>query len=278
MPSEIAAYTDLTRWIIGVAGAIAIALLAVRLWALSLSGALAAIVLGSVVTGGGGWWAGLLLIAFFASSTLLSRIGADRTIVSTARGNRRDAVQVLANGGVALLAAVGHAVTQDAMWLVALAGSLAAANADTWSTEIGRTSPSPPRLITSGRRVPAGTSGAVSARGLAAALGGSALIAFLAATGIAAGWMPDPSGSGTAFLAVAVGGVVGSLVDSLLGATVQARRWCDTCGKATERAIHRCGTRTRPGGGLRWVTNDVVNAACIASGALVAVSLAAIPG
>ena len=41
------------------------------------------------------------------------------------------------------------------------------------------------------------------------------------------------------------------MVDSVLGATVQARRWCDTCARETERPTHDCGRRhaaaARPG-------------------------------
>src|SRR5438093_5230732 len=45
------------------------------------------------------------------------------------------------------------------------AGALAAAAADTWATEIGAFSPFAPRLITSGRQVPRGTSGGITVLG-----------------------------------------------------------------------------------------------------------------
>lgn len=276
MDSQIDLFNDLTRWILAFAGATGIALLAHHLRALSPSGAVAAVILGMVVVGAGGWWAGVVLIAFFATSTLLSQRGNDRTTVLAARGNRRDAVQVMANGGVAFLASLAYAMSGDAAWLMALGGSLAAANADTWSTEIGRTNSALPRLVTTGRPVPAGTSGAISARGIAAAIAGSGLIALVAAPGIAAGWMPASAGWLPSLAALTLGGFAGSLVDSLLGATLQVHRWCDTCERATERAIHGCGTATRRVAGLRWVTNDVVNAACIMTGALVTTGMAAI--
>jgi uncharacterized membrane protein len=72
------------------------------------------------------------------------------------------------------------------------------------------------------------------------------------------------------FLAAAVGGVAGSLFDSLLGATVQAIYWCDGCQKETERRVHRCGVETRRLRGWPWLNNDLVNFAASAVGALAA--------
>jgi len=229
---------------------------------------LAAIALGTILVGAAGWWAGLLIVAFFASSSVLSRGGKPASI-DQARGAERDMVQVLANGGIPLLAAMLYGFTGHDGWMVPLAGSLAAVTADTWSTEIGRRSRSLPRLITTGKTVPAGTSGAVSGRGLLGAVGGAALIGALAWIGWQTGWMPGTSSARVGALAVTAGGIAGSLVDSLLGATVQDQRWCDACGKLTEARIHRCGTVTRPIRGLRQVNNDVVNLSCAASGAIV---------
>jgi uncharacterized membrane protein len=84
-----------------------------------------------------------------------------------------------------------------------------------------------------------------------------------------AGW-PLPAVAGAL-----VGGVAGTTADSLLGATVQARRWCDTCSAATERVLHICGRRTEPAGGLPWLDNDGVNLAATIAGAGVALAVAA---
>ena len=65
-------------------------------------------------------------------------------------------------------------------------------------------------------------------------------------------------------------GVVGSLVDSLLGATVQDVRWCDACSRETERRVHRCGRSARPLRGFSWLGNDTVNVVATAAGALLA--------
>lgn len=261
---------DLNRWLFALAGAILIASMAWRVRTLSIDGMIAATILGTVVVGTAGWWAGAILIVFFLSSSVLSRVGRDNTIASMARGSRRDATQVFANGGIALISAVGWALTGHPAWLLALAGSLAAANADTWSTEIGRTSPSLPRLITSGKPVVAGTSGAVTARGLGGACAGAFLIGVFTAVGTEQSWVSIEDSATMVALVVTIAGIVGSLVDSVLGATVQEQRWCDACDEQTERRIHRCGATTQSMSCHSWVTNDVVNALCITSGACIA--------
>lgn len=260
----------LLHWPLAMLAAGAVVVVARSRRSLSLDGAAAAMLMGTVLVGVAGWWAGLLLVTFFASSSALSHAGRRELTLEQARGSERDAMQVMANGGLALAGAILHGLTGAAGWIVVLAGSLAAANADTWSTEIGRGSRTPPRLITNGHHVPAGTSGAVSARGLAGAAAGGALIGLFAAAGWRWSLLPGDIGWFAGGVGVTVGGVTGSLVDSLLGATVQERRWCPTCEKETEQPIHRCGTRTTHRTGLPWMDNDAVNALCAVSGAAVA--------
>ena len=104
------------------------------------------------------------------------------------------------------------------------------------------------------------SSGAVTVVGSAACIAGAL---FIGAVATLAKWP-------VAFAAVALGGVAGALADSLLGGTLQARRWCDVCAESTERVVHNCATVTRPAGGLAGLDNDAVNAICSAVGALVA--------
>lgn len=262
--------SDPVRWLLALVGALLITGAAYRLRSLDTSGMIAAVLLGTIVVGAGGWWAGLLLITFFVSSSLLSRIGHNPSAVHAARGSRRDATQVFANGGIALLSTIGFWLFSHPAWLLAFAGSLAAANADTWSTEIGRTSRDLPRLITTGRRVSRGTSGAVSTRGLVAAASGAAFIGALGGIGAAASWFPVSHSWLFILAAVGISGLAGSIADSMLGATVQEQRWCDACQTQTERSIHQCRTPTHPLSGVSWISNDVVNLACVFVGGALA--------
>ncbi len=233
--------------------------------ALSMSGAVAATAVGGLTFGIGGLVPAVLLLLFFVSSSGLSRLGGGRKRAlapAFAKGGRRDHGQVLANGGLAAALAIGYGLGGQVIWLVALAGALAAVNADTWATELGVLFGTRPRLITSLLPVEAGTSGAVTAEGVAAAAAGGALIA------LAAGWLV---GDGRLLLAAGLGGLAGALLDSLLGASLQAVYYCPACGKETERhPTHTCGGETRLRRGWRWMGNDLVNFAASLAGALIA--------
>ncbi len=243
---------------------------------LSVSGALAAAVLGTVVFGLGGLPWAVLLLAFFISSSLLSRLLKQRKIAvgeKFSKGSRRDIWQVLANGLVAGLTVLCHQVFPEAAWpWLAFSGALAAVNADTWATEIGVLGKRSPRLITTGCLVEPGTSGAVSLVGTLAAGAGAGLIGVLAAILWQDGpRLPFPPGSIMVILVVTAAGLACSLVDSLLGATVQAQFFCPVCRKETERhPLHACGNPTILQRGRPWLNNDVVNAACAIFGAFLA--------
>jgi uncharacterized protein (TIGR00297 family) len=234
---------------VGLVLASAIALAAWRLGSLSASGAAAATVAGTVAMGAGWDW-GILLVTYFASSSLLTRFRAeDKAHLLSGRldkGGVRDAVQVLANGGVFAGAAIGYLATGSPGWRLVAAGALAASAADTWATEIGTLSRAAPRSILTWRRVEAGTSGAVTGLGLIAGVGGAMLLGVTAAF---IGW------GASGFRAAIVGGFVGCVFDSVLGASLQARRWCAVCRAETEQPVHRCGAQTSLRGGVSWLDN-----------------------
>lgn len=259
----------LAQWTIAVVVSLAIALLARRARALSSGGAVAATVVGTLAVAAGWKWA-ILLAVYFASSSALSRFGAKQKVARTAsiveKGDERDALQVLANGGVFALAAAIAVVWPDhnGRWLALGLGGLAASASDTWATEIGTLHGGTPRSIFGFGVVPVGMSGGVTLAGTLAAIGGAA---FIAVAAVALSW---PFRIGIATL---VGGVVGSTLDSVVGATLQQRRWCDHCRQATERAVHDCGTTTGAFGGLAWLDNDAVNLVCGAAGGLIAMAI-----
>lgn len=250
--------------------------------ALNLDGALGAVVVGTIIFGLGGWVWGSLLVAFFVSSSFLSRYRrADKVDLADkfAKGSRRDLGQVLANGGWGALLALGAVLHPHPLLMAAFVGAMAAVNADTWATELGVLSAMPPRLITTGKEVPEGTSGGVTPLGLFASLAGALLIGLLAMPllriqSLLEGMPLSRLAFGLPLVAT-TGGLVGSLSDSLLGATVQGIYYCDRCAKETESKVHRCGEKTRPLRGWRWLNNDGVNFLCSVVGSLAA-ALAAV--
>jgi Raf kinase inhibitor-like YbhB/YbcL family protein/uncharacterized protein (TIGR00297 family) len=242
---------------------------------LSKSGMIAAAVLGTVIFGLGGFPWAILLVTFFVSSSILSHLFSGRKNKLNekfSKGHRRDAAQVLANGGIAGLCVLLQLVFPYSPWpWLAFAAALAAANADTWATELGVLSKSTPRMISTWKIVERGDSGGISQAGSLAALGGSFLIAALAVL-----IRPDlPFDFGWDYWAVAallitLAGFGGSLVDSLLGATVQVIYTCPACGKETERhPLHTCGTQTVYKRGWCWMNNDAVNAFCTVSSVII---------
>jgi uncharacterized protein (TIGR00297 family) len=252
--------------------ALLIAFAAYRAHSLSRSGAWGALLVGMVIFGLGGWQWAILLLAFFISSSALTRLCGKRKIALNEKfekGGQRDIGQVLANGAVASLFAGLHFFFPAASWTwMAFAASLAAVNADTWATELGVLNPTPPRLITNGKSVDKGTSGAISVYGTLSTLAGAAFIAILAAA------LKPVNGFWATFGISTLGGLLGALFDSLLGASVQGIYHCPKCDKETEKhPIHTCGTDTVQIRGWKWLNNDLVNLACAAMGAMMGLIL-----
>lgn len=182
--------------------------------ALTRDGAVAAVVVGTVVFGFGGWLAAVLLLTFFTTSSLLTRWRAERKShpEHPERCRGRTAGQVLANGLVASVLAVWAGIAPSVAVWTALAAALAASTADTWATEVGMAGQATPRLITTWQPVPPGTSGAITFVGTAAGVTGALLIASLSALLLQTG-----------VVVVLVAGSVAMVGDSLLGASVEGR-------------------------------------------------------
>lgn len=234
----------------------------------------------------------MVLLTFFITSVALSRVGRTQkhALVDVGKSGPRDAWQVLANGGCATVCIVLWRVLvwpDAALWFIAFAGAYAAATADTWGTEIGTLAPGTPRDVLSGKPLATGMSGGVSTIGTiaealgAAVLGLMAWPAYVLATVAVAAHpvltlftLPRPHWSNNALavfaLPVALGGMLGAIVDSVLGATLQERRFCATCGRDCETELHVCGTRTRLRRGIAGFSNDAVNAVVTLTGSVVA--------
>lgn len=256
-------FPDPAHLLIALLCAAGVALAARKVRALSVSGAWAACVIGFLLFGFGGGYGAIALLLFFVTSSGLSRLGKRRKEeLAFEKGGERDAMQAIANGGVAAVCAALLPFFPGQAWVIAaLLGSLAAANADTWATELGALAKGKPRMLTTFQPAPTGASGAISLPGTLAAFVGAALLC-----GVALLWGIGWHGG----LAVTLGGFVGSLMDSYLGATVQAQYRCPTCGALTERTFH-CQQATVLVRGLPWANNDVVNLAATLSGAIFSV-------
>jgi uncharacterized protein (TIGR00297 family) len=208
---------------------------------------------------------GVLLVLFFVTSSALSRFRETdkrKAAEASEKGSRRDLAQVLANGGVPAGLALTSCLAPWEGWLAMFIGALATVTADTWATELGTLSRSPPRLVTTGRVVAAGTSGGISALGTLAVAGGAMF-------GLAAGLLPNGLLWSIALPLGLVSGLAGSLIDSLLGASLQRQGYCPSCQAATEARIHHCGAATELSRGCSWLGNDAVNFTASLAGGLI---------
>lgn len=259
---------------------LAIAAFAYRRGSLNGAAAGGAFVLSAGLYVAGGPLFLLLLMVFFFSSTALTRFKAsikdpiERLV--HAKGGPRDLVQVAANGGAALIMVVLLALSGQQAFAVAAAGAFSACNADTWASEIGILSRRPPVSLLTFRPVRRGLSGGVSLLGFLASLAGAALIsatyaAYRLATGHPAAMLWQPA------TLVLLAGLAGSVLDSLLGATLQAKYISHETGELTEKPCLN-GQANRLHSGLRFVGNDFVNFASSLLAAALVLAFAQQPG
>lgn len=285
----VAVYTPLFVGVL-LSGAIAVASLWLHL--LTLPGALGAVVVGAAAFAIGSWPLWLLLMWFFGSSNVASKIMARRkrhaeralaqhevrafdaepeqgrktqgvskgTAQGKKSGSPRKLRQVLANSVPFLVCALVYAATGEPWFLVVSAGALAACTADTWASEIGTYSKKPPVNILTRQPMQRGLSGGVSPLGLVATVMGSFATALLAVLLFRAFGFAAAAGLG-AFLFIVACGIVGSLVDSVLGVLLQAKyRPPEKDGTVlveSSPAHHAAGYTLVSG--YAWVTNDAVN-------------------
>ncbi len=239
------------------AASIVIVIVAVLAWwkkQLSISGLVAAVIMGLATTLLGGFSSLSLYLFFLLSAAVIGRLskrirGLDRI---HKKGGRRDWMQVLANGGPALVAVIAHAVTRDPVFLAVFTAALGEACADTWASEIGVLSKKDPLSILTFTRVPRGLSGGVSALGTGAALLASLLYGVFAYSCYAV----LPIGL---CVTVALTAFLGVLVDSMLGATVQAHYYDKDDDIITEHSKDKEGRALKLARGLRFIDNDMVN-------------------
>jgi uncharacterized protein (TIGR00297 family) len=168
-------------------------------------------------------WGGVAVVAAVLAITLLTtRIGRARkqALGLNEPHGGRDAWQVFANIGAAAIFAL-TALRYHPFGVAAVA-ALAAAAADTSQSEIGEMASRRAWSITTWREVPPGTDGGVTVIGT---LAGAAAALVIAA--VAAGARVIPLRE---LWVVAAAGFLGTVVDSLLGATLERREWLNNNG------------------------------------------------
>ena len=245
------------------------ALAAYKKKALDKKGTFMAIIMGIVVFILAGPITWLAMMTFFASSSAISYLKkeAKAKLSSEYEKIRRDYKQVLANGLMATIMSVVFFFTKSDAVLFSAITSIAICCADTWGSELGPLSKGSTFSIISFKRVSKGTSGGVSLLGTAMSLFGSILIAmislliFIFRPGYAAGEIL------LIFVIISALGLVGSLIDSFLGATIQAK-YKNKNQQITESPT-TAGKNNKQISGLKFINNGMVNFLSVAIGTLI---------
>lgn len=186
---------------------------------LTLAGSLTGGIVATAIFAGFGFTGIAMLAAFFVLSVLATGYKKARKRKSgpgTHHTEKRDAGQVLANGGAAaLFGLLAYDIPSQAVLFGALtAASLASATADTLSSELGMVYGRRFYNIISFRPDEKGRDGAVSLEGILIGIAGTTVIAIIYSLGI--GW------SNISFYII-IAGTTGNITDSVLGATLERK-------------------------------------------------------
>jgi len=262
---------------------------------LNISGCIAAIFVGYAAFACS-YRCGLLLILFYYSSSKLTKWREEfkaRFEENYAVGGQRNWMQVFASSilatavGIAFyllcgedqhisfgapvdptdnLAFFGLTINRSTLaaylWVVYIA-HYCTANADTWASELGVLSKTEPRLVTTLflRRVPRGTNGGMSTLGTVASGAGGLFIGviFYVCSFFSMVGGPAVAAQYPVLVYSLLCGLLGSLVDSLMGATVQATYY-----SRERQCIVKHGAHARDGSivricGVDLLSNEAVN-------------------
>lgn len=255
-----------TRWLISILTPFAVAAWGIRKKSLVISGAVLGFFIGFMLTLTSYSFL-ICLLTFFVTSSKVTKFRSERkrkTEEGFKEGGQRTWIQVLSNGGMATDLAflymldsgcgerpINFVKDYRASWLgLGILGALACSNGDTWASELGTVvGQTEPFLITTGQRVPRGTNGGVSILGLLFSLLGGTVVGlsyylsvlYLIDSSVLAASPPQ----WPLVFAGSFAGLSGSLVDSILGATLQYSGLDDRTGCIVEHAgegiRHICG-------------------------------------
>ena len=241
--------------------------LAYKKRSLTSGGILAALLVDLAISLSLGNFGFTVLMVFFATSVAVDKLKnhykKSKNLVDVSRekrGDCRDQVQVFANGGVASLCALVYFFFGEPVFVIAFAASLVEALADTVASGMGffaKKVYDPIRL----RPCEKGLSGGMSLVGTLSSLLAAVFLALVARAFGRIDW--------TDTLIVALCGFLGSVFDSFLGSTLQAKYKCKICFETVEREEH-CGEKTERLSGSPLITNDAVNLLSTALSAVLA--------
>ncbi|MHA1753471.1 MAG: DUF92 domain-containing protein [Candidatus Helarchaeota archaeon] len=243
-----------------------------------IGGFIAGIFVGLTIWIFGGWnWFVIILIfhLFAAMMTKYKYKRKEQSGLAQEKGGARGYPNVLANGLIASFFSLFFGIYYITLKIYydllffGFLGAISAMCADTVATELGLLSKKSPRLITNFKKVVPGTSGGVTLLGEFASFLGASIMGLAAWIFTYLGLIDCSfSFKFPVFIIALGGGILGCLVDSIIGATIQGIYKCPKCNKLTEKKIHNCGTRTDKIRGIAMIDNNVVNLIASSAGSI----------
>lgn len=212
--------------------------------ALTMPALILAVLFSTLITYFGGLTSFIILVVVFLGSIITKLFHKNK------KSNKRKLIQIISNVGIGVLSLIIYKFTSNDLYLLIYASVMAESLADTLASDIGVLSKSEPINILTFKKGERGLSGNISFLGLTSALIGSLLIGTIYYIGM--------DKSITSFIIIILSGFLGSLIDSILGASIQVKYKCTKCKKITERKEH-CGKKTNYYKGIKWIDNNLVN-------------------
>ena len=249
----------------------AIALVAHSRKSLDLGGTIAALAVGISIYMFAGPMAWILLMLFFSTSTIITHIKKEHKarLSPEYEKSKRNYKQVLASGLIPAIFAVIYYFTKSDIMMLTLVSAIAISCSDTWASEIGILNKGKTVSIIDFKPVKKGESGGISLLGTIMSLAGSFVIAAaFACSQILYSNLSLPSILFNMITITAIG-IIGCVVDSILGATIQARHIDSKTNLVTESRKSN-GQINQKISGLKFMTNDMVNLVSSLIGVMIA--------
>ncbi|EDR25688.1 transmembrane protein, putative [Entamoeba dispar SAW760] len=214
----------------------------------------------------------VFIMAFFLTSSILTKVGMNKKRKLEEKyveESKRSSIQVLCNSLLATISCIMLLLTDAPNGTSAcfglssfqvflygiIPGFYSCTNGDTWSSEVGILSKTHPFHIITFKQVPAGTNGGVSSLGLISGFCGSLLIGLIGGLVFLMNCPFDITLFILTSSSITISGVIGNLLDSILGGTLQYSGWDEK----RKCVVRKSGDNVTRISGVDVLSNSAIN-------------------